>query len=128
MITKMARARGRLMSAVGAGSHSTVLPRPTTANQLHTRMNTKRVTANGTMRAPRGPIFDSTCFFTVVTPNSHASCILLGTPAVTRNRITRPSAMVTTPAATVAHTVSALIVRPPTFRTTWSPTETSAST
>ncbi len=127
-MTKRAMARGRLMSAVGAGSHSYVLPSPKTANTLHTKMNTKRVTAKGTMRAPRGPMLDSTCLFTVVIPNSHASCILPGTPAVARARTTRPSSTVTTPAAAVPHTVSRLSVRPPTVLTTWSPTETSAST
>ena len=89
-MTNRAMARGRLISAVGAGSHSYLLPRPNTANTLQTKMKTNRVTAKGTIWAPRGPMLDSTCRFTVVIPSSHANCILPGTPAVARARTSRP--------------------------------------
>ena len=77
--------------------------------KLQMRMNTNRVTANGTMRAPRGPMEVSTWFWVEVTTISQASWNLPGTPAVARLRTISPRAMVTMPAAIVDHNRSASI-------------------
>src|SRR5580704_5359400 len=114
-------AMGRLMSLVGAGSQSMVLPMLSTSNRLQVKIKTKRVRARGTTFAPLGPIESLTCFWTASTAISHTSWNFPGTPLVALARSTRPMVITTSPAMTVAHTMSRLMVRPATLVVAWTP-------
>ena len=118
-------ASGRLISLVGAGRYSSFAPIPRTSKRLQVKMKMKRVRARGTTLAPRGPMESSTWVWTAPTAISHRSWNLPGTPLVALARRIRPSVTTMAPAISVAHTMSMLMVRPNTWRWTWSPTEIS---
>ena len=89
-------------------------PVGTSSNQLQMRMKKKRVTANGTMRAPVGPMPVSTWFWMAPTTVSQSSCTRFGTPLVIRRRTKKPAPTTMMPANAVAQIVSTLKVRPAT--------------
>ena len=122
MITYSAMARGRLMSLVGAGRKSILLPMPSTSKRLQVKMKTNRVSASGTTLAPRGPMVSFTWPCTASTAISQASWNFPGTPLVSLARMIMPSRITTSPAITVAQMMSRSSVSPNTFVVTWSPT------
>src|ERR1700722_10844108 len=117
----MAMAMGRLMSLVGAGNQSMVLPMLSTSKRLQVKMKTNRVRASGTTFAPRGPIESLTCFWMASTAISHTSWNFPGTPLVALARRMRPIPTTTRPAMIVAQTMSRLTVTPNHLAVLWTP-------